>query len=60
LEPLGLYESVLAVDPGRLQALIEGRRLPPAAEDALLASREDIRTTKALYLREGERARSRR
>jgi putative RecB family exonuclease len=57
LEPLGLYESVLAVDPARLQTLIEGRSLPPAVEDALLASREEVRTTKALYLRDADRTR---
>jgi RecB family exonuclease len=57
LEPLGLYDSVLAVDPKRLAALIDSRTLPPAVEDALLASREEVRTTKALYLREAERAR---
>lgn len=57
LEPLGLYESVLTVDPRRLQELIESRSLPPAVEDALLASRDEVRTTKALYLREGDRTR---
>jgi putative RecB family exonuclease len=57
LEPLGLYESVLSVDPKRLAGLIESRSLPPDVEDSLLASREDVRATKALYLREGERAR---
>jgi putative RecB family exonuclease len=56
LEPLGLYESVLTVDPRRLQDLIESRSLPPSVEDALLASREEIRTTKALYLREADRS----
>jgi putative RecB family exonuclease len=57
LEPLGLYESILAVDPRRLQELIESRSLPPGVEDALLASREEVRTTKALYLRDRDRSR---
>jgi putative RecB family exonuclease len=57
LEPLGLYESVLTVDPRKLQDLIEGRALPPSVEDALLASREEVRTSKALYLREIDRSR---
>ena len=57
LEPLGLYESVLAIDTKRLQDLIESRTLPPHVEDALLSSREEVRTTKALYLRDGARAR---
>jgi CRISPR/Cas system-associated exonuclease Cas4 (RecB family) len=57
LEPLGLWERVLAVDPARLNALIESRTLPPEVEDRLLASREEVRTHHALYLREPERAR---
>jgi RecB family exonuclease len=57
LEPLGLLEEVLAVDPGRLGDLIERRILPPAVEEALLSSREEVRTTKALYLRDGAGAR---
>jgi RecB family exonuclease len=57
LEPLGLYESVLAVDPRRLQDLVDSRTLPPAVEEALLASREEVRTTKALYLRDIDRSR---
>jgi putative RecB family exonuclease len=52
LEPLGLYESVLSVDPRRLQDLIASGTLPPDAENTLLSSREEIRTTKALYLRD--------
>ena len=56
LGPLGLLEEVLAVDPGRLQDLIERRVLPPAVEAALLASRQDVRTTKALSLRDGDHA----
>jgi putative RecB family exonuclease len=57
LEPLGLFESVLAVDPQRLHELIQGRTLPPSVEEALLSSRDDVRRTTALYLREPARAR---
>ncbi len=57
LEPLGLWERVLAVDPRRLSDLIESRTLPPDVEDALMASREEVRTQHALYLREAERTR---
>jgi putative RecB family exonuclease len=57
LEPLGLFESVLSVDPRRLQDLVESRTLPPSVEDALLSSREEVRTSKALYLREIDRSR---
>ncbi len=57
LQPLGLWERVLSVDPAKLNALIESRSLPPDVEDRLLASREEIRTQYALYLKEGERAR---
>lgn len=59
LEPLGLWERVISVDPGKLSALIESRTLPPEVEDALLASRREVRTQHALYLREGERTRTR-
>ena len=59
LEPLGLWERVMTVDPKKLSDLIERRTLPPHVEDALLASREEVRTQHALYLKE-ERARSRR
>ena len=58
LEPLGLWEQVLAVDPGRLNALIESRSLSPTSEDALLASREEVRTQHALYLPRGRAARA--
>jgi RecB family exonuclease len=58
LEPLGLWERVISVDATKLSALIESRTLPPEVEDALLASRREVRTQHALYLREGERARS--
>lgn len=57
LEPLGLYDRVLSIDPKRLAELIYSSSLPPDVEDALLSSREEVRTTKALYLRESERAR---
>jgi RecB family exonuclease len=57
LEPLGLWERVLSVDVAKLNALIESRALSPDVEDALLASREEVRTHHALYLREPERAR---
>ncbi len=57
LEPLGLWERVLSVDPAKLNALIESRTLSPDVEDRLLASREEVRTQYALYLKEGERAR---
>jgi CRISPR/Cas system-associated exonuclease Cas4 (RecB family) len=59
LEPLGLWEGVLAVDPKKLSDLIESRRLAPDVEDALLASREEVRTQYALYLREPQAARRR-
>ena len=57
LEPLGLWERVLSVDPAKLNALIESRALPPDVEDRLLASREEVRTQHALYLKDPERAR---
>jgi RecB family exonuclease len=57
LEPLGLWERVLSVDPAKLNALIESRTLSPDVEDRLLASREEVRTQYALYLKEAERAR---
>ena len=57
LEPLGLWDQVLSVDPAKLNALIESRKLPPDVEDAILGSREEVRTQHALYLREPERAR---
>ncbi|MEX2275229.1 MAG: PD-(D/E)XK nuclease family protein [Actinomycetota bacterium] len=52
LEPLGLWEQVLSVDPAKVQALVESRRLPPDVEDAVLASREEVRTQHALWLKE--------
>jgi RecB family exonuclease len=57
LQPLGLWDRVLSVDPAKLNALIESRTLSPDVEDQLLASREEVRTQYALYLKEGERAR---
>ncbi|HYG71835.1 MAG TPA: PD-(D/E)XK nuclease family protein [Actinomycetota bacterium] len=57
LEPMGLWDRVLSVDPAKLNALIESRTLPPDVEDTLLASREEVRTQHALYLREPERSR---
>jgi putative RecB family exonuclease len=57
LAPLGLLDSVMSVDPGKLDDLVRGGSLPPSVEDALLSSREEVRTTTALYLRDGDRAR---
>jgi putative RecB family exonuclease len=57
LEPLGLWEGVVAVDPKRLSELIESRALPPDVEDALLSSRDEVRTQHALYLKEPSRSR---
>lgn len=52
LEPLGLWERVLSVDPAKVNALIESRTLSPDVEDAVLASREEVRTQHALFLKE--------
>jgi RecB family exonuclease len=57
LEPLGLWERVLSVDPRKLNDLIESRTLSPDVEDAILASREEVRTQYALYLKESAEAR---
>jgi putative RecB family exonuclease len=57
LEPLGLWERVLSVDPKKLSDLIESRMLAPDVEDALMASREEVRTQHALYLKEPAKAR---
>ena len=57
LESIGLWEGVLAVDPTKVSALVESRTLPPDVEDAVLASREEVRTQHALYLRDPARAR---
>jgi CRISPR/Cas system-associated exonuclease Cas4 (RecB family) len=57
LEPLGLWDQVLSVDPAKIQALVESRRLPPDVEDAVLASREEVRTQHALWLKEPSRSR---
>jgi putative RecB family exonuclease len=55
LEPLGLWDGVLSVDPAKVNALIESRSLPPDVEDGILASREEVRTQHALYLKEPAR-----
>ncbi|HZD78795.1 MAG TPA: PD-(D/E)XK nuclease family protein [Actinomycetota bacterium] len=57
LEPLGLWERVRSVDPQKLSDLIESRTLPPDVEDAVLASRHEVRTQHALYLKNGAAAR---
>lgn len=57
LEPLGLWERVLSIDTKKLNDLIESRSLPPDVEDAILASREEVRTQYSLYLKEGAGAR---
>jgi putative RecB family exonuclease len=57
LEPLGLWELVISVDPKKLSDLIEQRSLPPAVEEALLASREEVRTQYSLYLKDPARSR---
>lgn len=57
LEPLGLWEKVLTVDPNKLNDLVESRTLPPYVEDAVLASREEIGTQYSLHLKEAARAR---
>jgi putative RecB family exonuclease len=57
LEPMGLWDRVISVDPKKLTDLIEGRTLPPDVEDAILSSREDVRTQYALYLKEPARSR---
>lgn len=57
LEPLGLWGKVLSVDPKKLNDLIESRSLPPDVEDAVLSSREEVRTQYALYLKEAQKAR---
>jgi len=57
LEPLGLWERVLSVDPRKLSDLIESRALAPEVEDGLLASREEVRTQYALYLKDPARSR---
>ena len=60
LEPLGLWEQVLSVDPQKVSALVESRKLPPDVEDAVLSSREEVRTQYALWLREPKPQRVRR
>jgi putative RecB family exonuclease len=58
LEPLGLWERVLSVDTKKLNDLVESRRLAPEVEDAILASREEVRTQHALYQKETARTRA--
>ena len=58
LQPLGLWERVLSVDTKKLNDLVESRRLAPEVEDAILASREEVRTQYALYLKEPARSRA--
>jgi len=57
LEPLGLWDRVRSVDPRKLSELIESRALPPDVEDALMASREEVRTQHALFLKEAAKSR---
>ena len=57
LEPLGLWDRVLSVDAQKVSALVESRKLPPDVEDAVLASREEVRTQYALWLRQPQKAR---
>jgi len=56
LEPLGLWERVLTVDPQKVSDLVESRTLPPDVEDAVLSSRQEVRTQHALYLKNPARA----
>jgi hypothetical protein len=58
LEPLGLWEQVLSVDTRKLNDLVESRKLAPDVEDAILSSREEVRTQHALYLKEPARSRA--
>ncbi len=57
LEPLGLWERVISVDSKKLSELVEARILPPDVENDLLATREEVRTQYALYLKDPARAR---
>jgi putative RecB family exonuclease len=57
LEPLGLWERVVSVDPRKLNDLIESRTLSPEVESAILSSRQEVRTQHALFLKEDARAR---
>jgi len=57
LEPLGLWDRVVAIDAKRVSDLVESRTLPPDVEDAVLASREEVRTQHGLYLKEPARVR---
>ena len=57
LEPMGLWDRVLSVDAKKLSELVEGRGLPPDVEDAVMASREEVRTQYALFLVDKARTR---
>jgi RecB family exonuclease len=57
LEPLGMWEQVLSVDPKKVSDLVESRKLPPDIEDMVLSSREEVRTQYALWLREPQKSR---
>jgi hypothetical protein len=57
LEPHGLWERVLSVDPKKVSDLVESRKLPPHIEDAVLSSREEVRTQYALWLKQPQKAR---
>ena len=48
---------MITVDPKKLSEFIESRSLPPDVEDALLASREEVRTQYSLYLKDPVRSR---
>jgi hypothetical protein len=43
--------------PKKINALIESRALSPDVEGRLLASREEVRTQHALYLKDAAKAR---
>ena len=50
--------NVTAETAKKLNDLVESRRLAPDVEDAILASREEVRTQYALYLKEPARSRA--
>lgn len=57
LEPLGLWDKAVALDAGRLSALVESRTLPPAVEDAVLSASGASREEDELRLKEPYRRR---
>lgn len=57
LEPRDLWDQILTVDTKKLSDLIESRKLPPDVEEAILSSREEVRTQYALWLRQKSRSR---